>query len=77
MAIDRPPRVENVVCSRVQFKPNDRVIVKVNSPITPEQENRIRRTFQKWSGMSADAILVVSTFGVQVELERDGKTRQL
>jgi len=77
MSADRPPRVENVVCSRVQFRPNDRIIVKVNGPLSREQANDIRKAFQKWSGMSADAIILVSTFKAQVELERDGQTRQL
>jgi len=62
------PRLADVQCSRLQFQPGDRVIVRVHQPITKEQARRLKKTVEKWAGDCVE-VLVVNSLEMSVHVE--------
>ena len=51
------PRIANITCSRLQFQPGDRVLVRSFHPLTYDEERRLRRSIIKWAGCEVEALI--------------------
>ena len=55
------PRLADIQCSRIQFQPGDRVLVKLYQPLDREQGKRLQRTVERWAGDGVNVLLVDCT----------------
>lgn len=62
------PRLADVQCSRLQFQPGDRVIVRVYRPIDSVQEKRLKRTVERWAGDQVE-VLVINALEMSINVE--------
>ena len=62
------PRIADVQCSRLQFMPGDRLLVKSRVPITKEERRKIHRMVQKWAGDHVE-VLVIDLSRMDIEIE--------
>jgi len=44
------PRIADVQCSRLQFQPGDRVLVKSTHRLGVDVQKKLRRSIQRWAG---------------------------
>jgi len=51
------PRIADIQCSRIQFEPGDRVLVKVNHRINQEDRKRLTRSIKKWAGVDVEVLI--------------------
>lgn len=63
------PRLADVQCSRVQFQPGDRILVRVYQQLSPEQHKRLQRTVEKWAGGVAE-VLIINANQMEIQLDR-------
>ncbi len=62
------PKLADVQCTRLQFQPGDRILVKVYQPLGRDQRKKLRRTVEKWAGTDVEVLIVDATaFDVQIE----------
>ena len=62
------PRLADVQCSRLQFQPGDRVLVRVHRAISKEQEKRLKRIVERWAGDQVE-VLVINALEMSVNVE--------
>ena len=64
------PRLADVQCTRMQFGPGDRLLVRVRQgPISGEANRKIHRMVQKWAGDHVE-VLVIDLTQLEIEVER-------
>lgn len=63
------PRIADVQCSRMQFQPGDRILVKVRQSIDKEAATKLRKTVEKWAGNHVEVLIVDLTL-MDIEIER-------
>jgi hypothetical protein len=47
-----------VNCSRVQFMPGDRVIVRSRHQLTPQETDKLRKMVERWAGPNIEVLVV-------------------
>jgi len=69
------PRLADVQCSRMQFQPGDRVLVKVHlsQPMTREDERRVRKMVERWAGDYVEVLVIDTTL---MEVTKLGQEEQ-
>ena len=66
------PKLADVQCSRLQFQPGDRVVVRVYRAISPEQSRRLKKTVEKWAGDCVE-VLVINALEMNLHVEPAAK----
>ncbi len=62
------PTIADVKCSRIVFRPGDRVIVRVYRRLEAEQAKRLKRSIQRWAGADVEILIYDATLmDVRVE----------
>lgn len=54
----RMPKLADVQCTRVEFQPGDRIIVKVFTDLDRDQRKKLLKTVAKWAGPDVEVLLV-------------------
>ena len=67
--MNQKPNIVEVKCTRLQFQPGDRVLVRVFSDVTPDQKKRIRDTVCKWAGCDIE-VFVYNAFRMEISVEQ-------
>lgn len=62
------PRIADVRCERIRFQPGDRVLVKCNHQLEPEQVRRLKRSIQRWAGTDVE-VLIYNPLDISLEIE--------
>lgn len=62
------PRIADVQCSRLVFQPGDRIIVRVNHRLEPEERRKLTRSVQRWAGADVE-VLVICLLDMDLEVE--------
>lgn len=57
----RLPRIAEVKCSRIQFAPGDRVLVRIFQSLDREQRKRLERSIQRWAGPDVEVLIYNAT----------------
>jgi hypothetical protein len=70
---NQKPKIADVQCSRIQFQPGDRVLVRVYTKLDKDQEKKLKRTIQKWAGCEIE-ILVYNGLEMDISVENIGNT---
>lgn len=60
------PRIADVQCSRMQFEPGDRLLVRTYVELDAEQKKKLSRSIQKWAGPDIEVLIINAT---QMEIE--------
>ncbi len=70
-SILRHPRakIADVQCKRLQFKPGDRLLVRVYHYLDKDQVKKLRRGIQKWAGPDVE-IFVYCALDMEIKVER-------
>ena len=63
------PRLADVQCTRMQFQPGDRLLVKVFQPKTPSEMKKIRKMVERWAGSHVE-VLVVDVTQMEIRIEQ-------
>ncbi len=62
-------RLADVQCSRIEFKPGDRVIAKVHHKLTRDDRKKLEKTIKAWAGKEVRVLIVDTTF-MEIEIDR-------
>jgi hypothetical protein len=63
------PRLAEVQCTKIQFDPGDRLLVKVQHELNAEQRKQLTRTIQKWAGAEVE-VLIINVNRMQLEIQK-------
>lgn len=65
---DRLPHLADVRCTPMRFQPGDRILVKVYTNLSAEQERKLRRVVERWAGGICEVLIInANTTEIQVE----------
>lgn len=62
-------RLADVQCSRFEFRPGDRVVVRVFREISKDQERRLKRTVSRWARIDEDCVLIINALEMSLHVE--------
>lgn len=62
------PKLADVQCSRLQFQPGDRILVRCHRKLSDEEERKLRRSVERWAGNCVE-VLVINALEVSVEVD--------
>ncbi len=62
-------KIADVQCSRLQFQPGDRILVKVYQRLDKDQAAKLRKGIQKWAGPDVE-ILIYSPLDMEITIEK-------
>lgn len=62
------PRLADVQCSRLQFQPGDRILVRCYRRLSEEQEKKLKKSVERWAGNCVE-VLVINALEVSVDVE--------
>lgn len=68
-------RLADVQCSRMQFQPGDRILVRVFQQLDKEQLRRLQRSVERWAGNHVE-VLIIDVTKMEISVER-AKTLEL
>ena len=63
------PRIADVKCSRLQFQPGDRILVRTHARLDPRQTKHLRASIEKWAGCAVE-VLIYSLLDMDVVVEK-------
>ena len=73
--MDRMPRLADINCTRIQFQPGDRILVRTNFMPTSEQEKKLRTQLNKWAGVELEVLIYCGlAMDIKVEQSNEGRT---
>lgn len=65
------PRLADVQCSRMQFQPGDKVMVKVYDRLTKEEHRKTKKMVERWAGDGVEVLIVDTTRMEVTKLEEE------
>jgi len=69
------PRIAEVKCSGMEFRPGQRILVRTFCHLTSEEARRLRSTIEKWAGSGVEVLILDGNrFDLTVE---DGRAVKL
>jgi len=68
------PLLADVKCSRIQFQPGDRILVRTYQNLDAEQKRKLRATIVKWAGVEIEVLIYSST---EMEIQVDKSRREI
>ena len=63
------PRIADIQCSRIQFQPGDRVLVRSYHNLSKDQVRRLRKSIQKWAGCEVE-VLIYNGMEMEIAVEK-------
>jgi len=64
------PKLADVQCSRMQFQPGDRLLVRVYRKLDKDQKAKLTRTVKRWAGDVE--VLVIDSTEMEISVEQSG-----
>ncbi len=65
------PKLANIQCKRIQFRPGDRVLVECYHELDEFQRKKLRKAVQKWAGEDVE-VLIYNSKRMNVTVEQYG-----
>lgn len=62
-------RIADVQCSRLQFEPGDRILVRSNHRMDNEQKRKLKRSIIKWAGCEVE-VLIICLLDLDIKIEK-------
>ena len=66
------PRLADVQCSRLQFQPGDRILVRSYHKLDVSETRKLRKTIEKWAGVSVEVLIYDGT-EMEITVEKENK----
>jgi len=63
------PRIADIQCTRLQFQPGDRILVRSHHRLDPDQIKKLKKSIKKWAGVEVE-ILVYCTLDLDIHVEQ-------
>lgn len=63
------PRLADVKCQHIRFRPGDRVLVRTTHQLDADEERRLKRSIIKWAGCEV-RVYIYCVLDMQIELEQ-------
>ncbi len=63
-------KLAEVHCSRIQFAPGDRILVKVRERLTSQQISKLRNSIERWA--PGVPVLIMDLTRMEIEIEQAG-----
>ena len=63
------PKIAEVQCQRLKFEPGDRIVVRVNGRLDPDQHKKLVKSIERWAGVSVE-ILVIDLTMMDIDIEK-------
>jgi len=63
------PRIADVQCSRLVFRPGDRILVRTTHPLNAEEKRKLRKSILKWAGCDVE-VFIYSLLDMEIQIER-------
>jgi len=70
----KKPNLAEVHCSKIQFNPGDRILVRVLRALDSDELDRLVRTIKRWAEVDVEVLVVDCT---KVELKIENNQRRL
>lgn len=51
-------KLANVQCRTIRFQPGDRVLVEVYQALDKEQQEKLKKTVERWAGKDVEVLIV-------------------
>jgi len=69
--ISRPrmPRIAEVKCTKYNFSPGDRILVRCYHKLDAEQQKKLRKSICKWAGVEVE-VLIYCAFDFDISVEK-------
>ena len=61
-------RLADVQCSRFEFRPGDRIVVRTFRQMDPEQVKKLKKTVERWAGNQVE-VLVINALEMAIHVE--------
>ena len=65
------PRIADVKCSRLQFEPGDRILVRTYYNLDRDQTSKLRKSITKWAGCEVE-VLIYNATEMDIQVEKPG-----
>ncbi len=62
------PRLADVRCSPIRFRPGDRVLVRSHHRLDRDSHNRLKRAIERWAGPDVE-VLIYCPLDMEVSVE--------
>jgi len=66
------PLLADINCSKINFQPGDRLLVKLHQPMGNDQIAKLRKTVQRWAGKDVE-ILIYDGLSMEMKVERPNR----
>lgn len=66
----KKPGLADVQCTRLQFRPGDRILVRHFGKLDYGQQRKLRKTIQKWAGVELE-VLIIDTSRMDIQIEQN------
>jgi len=63
------PRIADIQCTRLQFQPGDRILVRSHHRLDTDQIKKLKKSIKKWAGVEVE-ILVYCTLDLDIHVEQ-------
>ncbi len=67
--------IADVQCSRLQFEPGDRILVRSNYRLDNDAMRRLRKSIIKWAGCEVE-VLIICLLDFDIEIEKKNVLRR-
>ena len=68
------PRLAEVNCTKVQFQPGQRLLVRVWHSLTIPEQDKLKKTIKRWVGTPDVEILIIDARKMEIEIEHGPST---
>lgn len=65
------PRLAEVQCSKIQFSPGDRLIVRTTHRLSAEEKRKLIQTIQRWAGVEIE-VFIYCILDMEIKYDRRG-----
>ena len=62
------PRFADLKCSKINFNPGDRVLVRTTHRLNYEDNKKLKKLIEKWAGVELE-ILIICILDLDLEIE--------
>lgn len=63
------PRLADVNCTPMRFRPGDRILVKIYQPLDKDARQKLIRSVAKWARLDEEAVFIVNGLIADIEVE--------
>ncbi len=63
------PRIADIQCTRLQFQPGDRILVRSHHRLDLEDKKKLKKSIRRWAGVEVE-VLIICTLDLDISIEK-------